>query len=145
MFVSFYCHAFLSLQGLLMRDRGQAPETLDNLLKSRNIPDAHQDAFKTGFAEGFLKAQALTQRTQGKACCSLLRKLRPQIPHAHFQQQWRATSPPPLSFCSMIGCSTPPVSDWWVELMGCLFGNLLVSQERAGQFKVKYISSGHSR
>ncbi|KAF5902865.1 ATP-dependent zinc metalloprotease YME1L1 [Clarias magur] len=54
----------LFMKGLLLRDRGQAPETLDNLLKSRNIPDAHQDAFKTGFAEGFLKAQALTQRTQ---------------------------------------------------------------------------------
>lgn len=49
-----------------MRDKSQIPETLDNLLKSRNIPDAHHDAFKTGFAEGFLKAQALTQRTQGK-------------------------------------------------------------------------------
>lgn len=65
----------MPLQGLLMRDRGQAPETLDNLLKSRNIPDAHQDAFKTGFAEGFLKAQALTQRTQGKTCVSRLHKL----------------------------------------------------------------------
>ncbi|MCJ8745224.1 hypothetical protein PDJAM_G00127950 [Pangasius djambal] len=52
------------MKGLLMRDKSQAPETLDNLLKSRNIPDAHHDAFKTGFAEGFLKAQALTQRTQ---------------------------------------------------------------------------------
>ncbi|XP_060762402.1 ATP-dependent zinc metalloprotease YME1L1b [Neoarius graeffei] len=52
------------MKGLLMRDKSQIPETLDNLLKSRNIPDAHHDAFKTGFAEGFLKAQALTQRTQ---------------------------------------------------------------------------------
>lgn len=49
-----------------MRDKGQVPETLDNLLKSKSIPDAHHDAFKTGFAEGFLKAQALSQRTQGK-------------------------------------------------------------------------------
>ncbi|GAA6076167.1 ATP-dependent zinc metalloprotease YME1L1b, partial [Tachysurus ichikawai] len=52
------------LKGLLKRDKGQLPETLDTLLKSRNIPDASHDAFKTGFAEGFLKAQALTQRTQ---------------------------------------------------------------------------------
>ncbi|XP_053507838.1 ATP-dependent zinc metalloprotease YME1L1b [Ictalurus furcatus] len=52
------------MKGLLMRDKGQVPETLDNLLKSKSIPDAHHDAFKTGFAEGFLKAQALSQRTQ---------------------------------------------------------------------------------
>lgn len=56
----------LAPQGLLKRDKGQLPETLDTLLKSRNIPDASHDAFKTGFAEGFLKAQALTQRTQGQ-------------------------------------------------------------------------------
>ncbi|KAI5092655.1 ATP-dependent zinc metalloprotease YME1L1, partial [Silurus meridionalis] len=52
------------MKNLLVRDKGQVPETLDHLLKTRNIPDAHHDAFKTGFAEGFLKAQALTQRTQ---------------------------------------------------------------------------------
>ncbi|KAK2868267.1 hypothetical protein Q7C36_000138 [Tachysurus vachellii] len=52
------------IKGLLKRDKGQLPETLDTILKSRNIPDASHDAFKTGFAEGFLKAQALTQRTQ---------------------------------------------------------------------------------
>ncbi|XP_015209533.1 ATP-dependent zinc metalloprotease YME1L1b isoform X1 [Lepisosteus oculatus] len=52
------------MKGLLMRDRGTEVESLDKLLKSKNIPDGQQDAFKTGFAEGFLKAQALTQRTQ---------------------------------------------------------------------------------
>ncbi|KAG7455214.1 hypothetical protein MATL_G00254220 [Megalops atlanticus] len=52
------------MKGLLQRDKGPEVETLDKLLKSRNIPDTHHDAFKTGFAEGFLKAQALTQRTQ---------------------------------------------------------------------------------
>ncbi|TTN01724.1 ATP-dependent zinc metalloprotease YME1L1 [Bagarius yarrelli] len=52
------------MKGLLLRDKSQIPETLDSLLKSKNVPDAHHDAFKTGFAEGFLKAQALTQRTQ---------------------------------------------------------------------------------
>lgn len=35
-------------------------------MKTKNIPEAHQDAFKTGFAEGFLKAQALTQKTNGE-------------------------------------------------------------------------------
>lgn len=49
-----------------MRDRGSDVESLDKLMKTKNIPEAHQDAFKTGFAEGFLKAQALTQKTNGK-------------------------------------------------------------------------------
>ena len=56
----------LVLQGFLTRDKGIEVESLDSVLKSKNIPDGQQDAFKRGFAEGFLKAQALTQRTQGK-------------------------------------------------------------------------------
>ncbi|XP_003222128.1 ATP-dependent zinc metalloprotease YME1L1 isoform X1 [Anolis carolinensis] len=51
------------VKGLLLRDRGSEVESLEKLMKTKNIPEAHQDAFKTGFAEGFLKAQALTQRT----------------------------------------------------------------------------------
>uniref|UniRef100_A0A4W3GGP2 YME1-like 1b n=1 Tax=Callorhinchus milii TaxID=7868 RepID=A0A4W3GGP2_CALMI len=51
------------MKGLLLRDRGREVENLDSLIKTKNIPDAHHDVFKTGFAEGFLKAQALTQRT----------------------------------------------------------------------------------
>lgn len=50
-----------------MRDKGLEVESLDSVLKNKNIPDGQQDAFKRGFAEGFLKAQALTQRTQGKS------------------------------------------------------------------------------
>lgn len=38
-------------------------------MKRKNIPEAHQDAFKTGFAEGFLKSQALAQRTIGQLIC----------------------------------------------------------------------------
>uniref|UniRef100_A0A667ZF28 ATP-dependent zinc metalloprotease YME1L1 n=1 Tax=Myripristis murdjan TaxID=586833 RepID=A0A667ZF28_9TELE len=53
-----------SMQGFLTRDKGLEMETLDRLLKNRNIPDGQQDAFKSGFAEGFLRAQSLTQRTQ---------------------------------------------------------------------------------
>ena len=41
-------------------------ETLEGLLKTKNVADGHQDAFKSGFAEGFMKAQAMTQRTQGR-------------------------------------------------------------------------------
>uniref|UniRef100_A0A8C8S176 ATP-dependent zinc metalloprotease YME1L1 n=1 Tax=Pelusios castaneus TaxID=367368 RepID=A0A8C8S176_9SAUR len=48
------------VKGFLLRDRGS---DVENLVKKKNIPEAHQDAFKTGFAEGFLKAQVLTQRT----------------------------------------------------------------------------------
>ncbi|XP_070774602.1 ATP-dependent zinc metalloprotease YME1L1b [Enoplosus armatus] len=52
------------MKGFLTRDKGVEVESLDSLLKKKNIPDGQQDAFKRGFAEGFLKAQALTQRTQ---------------------------------------------------------------------------------
>lgn len=52
------------MKGFLTRDKGPDVETLDKLLKNKNIPDGQHDVFKTGFAEGFLKAQALTQRTQ---------------------------------------------------------------------------------
>uniref|UniRef100_A0A672R7E4 ATP-dependent zinc metalloprotease YME1L1 n=1 Tax=Sinocyclocheilus grahami TaxID=75366 RepID=A0A672R7E4_SINGR len=55
------------MKGFLTRDKGPDVETLDKLLKNKNIPDGQHDAFKTGFAEGFLKAQALTQRTQGNS------------------------------------------------------------------------------
>lgn len=52
------------MKGFLTRDKGIEVESLDSLLRTKNIPDGQQDAFKRGFAEGFLKAQALTQRTQ---------------------------------------------------------------------------------
>ncbi|CAL8344020.1 unnamed protein product [Merluccius merluccius] len=52
------------MKGFLTRDKGLEVESLEGLLKSKNIVDGHQDAFKSGFAEGFMKAQAMTQRTQ---------------------------------------------------------------------------------
>ncbi|XP_058879193.1 ATP-dependent zinc metalloprotease YME1L1-like isoform X1 [Acipenser ruthenus] len=52
------------MKGLLFRDKGPEVESLDKLMKNKSIPVPQQDAFKTGFTEGFLKAQALTQRTQ---------------------------------------------------------------------------------
>uniref|UniRef100_A0A8C6WM42 ATP-dependent zinc metalloprotease YME1L1 n=1 Tax=Neogobius melanostomus TaxID=47308 RepID=A0A8C6WM42_9GOBI len=57
-------YSYILLQGFLTRDKGVDVESLDSLLKNKNIPDVQQDSFKRGFAEGFLKAQALTQRTQ---------------------------------------------------------------------------------
>uniref|UniRef100_A0A6Q2X7J4 ATP-dependent zinc metalloprotease YME1L1 n=1 Tax=Esox lucius TaxID=8010 RepID=A0A6Q2X7J4_ESOLU len=52
------------MKGFLTRDKGLEVENLNKLLKNKNIPEGQQDSFKTGFAEGFLKSQALTQRTQ---------------------------------------------------------------------------------
>uniref|UniRef100_A0AAR2LTD0 ATP-dependent zinc metalloprotease YME1L1 n=1 Tax=Pygocentrus nattereri TaxID=42514 RepID=A0AAR2LTD0_PYGNA len=49
---------------LLMRDKTEA-ESLDQLMKQKNLPEKQQDAFKTGFTEGFMKSQVLMQRTQG--------------------------------------------------------------------------------
>uniref|UniRef100_A0A3Q1FG09 YME1-like 1b n=1 Tax=Acanthochromis polyacanthus TaxID=80966 RepID=A0A3Q1FG09_9TELE len=63
-FVSTADRSRFVLQGFLTRDKGIEVENLDSLLKNKNIPDGQHDAFKRGFAEGFLKAQALTQRTQ---------------------------------------------------------------------------------
>ncbi|XP_068594201.1 ATP-dependent zinc metalloprotease YME1L1b isoform X2 [Cebidichthys violaceus] len=52
------------MKGFLTRDKGIEVENLDGLVKNKSVPEGHQDVFKRGFAEGFLKAQALTQRTQ---------------------------------------------------------------------------------
>ncbi|XP_044280745.1 ATP-dependent zinc metalloprotease YME1L1 [Varanus komodoensis] len=51
------------VKGFLLRDRGSEIESLEKLVKTKNIPEAHLDAFKTGFAEGFFKAQTLTRYT----------------------------------------------------------------------------------
>uniref|UniRef100_A0A8C5GNA1 ATP-dependent zinc metalloprotease YME1L1 n=1 Tax=Gouania willdenowi TaxID=441366 RepID=A0A8C5GNA1_GOUWI len=44
--------------------KGVEAENIDGLLKDKNIPIGQQESFKRGFAEGFLKAQTLTQRSQ---------------------------------------------------------------------------------
>uniref|UniRef100_A0A9J8CDQ6 ATP-dependent zinc metalloprotease YME1L1 n=1 Tax=Cyprinus carpio carpio TaxID=630221 RepID=A0A9J8CDQ6_CYPCA len=56
-----YTPAFM--KGLLMKEKRDMGN-LEQLLKQNNLPESLQDAFKTGFTEGFMKAQALTQRTQ---------------------------------------------------------------------------------
>ncbi|XP_066538872.1 ATP-dependent zinc metalloprotease YME1L1 isoform X2 [Hoplias malabaricus] len=56
-----YTPAFM--KDLLRRDKAEA-ESLDQLMKQKNLPENQQDAFKTGFTEGFMKSQALMQRTQ---------------------------------------------------------------------------------
>uniref|UniRef100_A0A1A8QBY7 ATP-dependent zinc metalloprotease YME1L1 n=1 Tax=Nothobranchius rachovii TaxID=451742 RepID=A0A1A8QBY7_9TELE len=57
-----YTPAFM--KGLLMREKGAEPQSLDQVVKQKNLPENQQEAFKTGFAEGFMRSQALTQRTQ---------------------------------------------------------------------------------
>ncbi|CAJ1082652.1 ATP-dependent zinc metalloprotease YME1L1-like isoform X2 [Xyrichtys novacula] len=57
-----YTPAFM--KGLLQREKGQEAQSLDQVLKQKNLPENQQEAFKTGFTEGFMKSQAYTQRTQ---------------------------------------------------------------------------------
>ncbi|XP_056155425.1 ATP-dependent zinc metalloprotease YME1L1-like [Lampris incognitus] len=57
-----YTPAFM--KGLLMREKGPEAQSLDQVIKQKNLPESQQDAFKTGFTEGFMRSQALTQRTQ---------------------------------------------------------------------------------
>ncbi|XP_045077090.1 ATP-dependent zinc metalloprotease YME1L1-like isoform X2 [Coregonus clupeaformis] len=53
------------MKGLLMRpDKAPEAESLDQVVKLKNLPGDQQDAFKSGFTEGFMKSQAFTQRTQ---------------------------------------------------------------------------------
>uniref|UniRef100_A0A671MUN5 ATP-dependent zinc metalloprotease YME1L1 n=1 Tax=Sinocyclocheilus anshuiensis TaxID=1608454 RepID=A0A671MUN5_9TELE len=54
LYLYFLYHFLSPLQGLLMKEKRDMG----------NLEQSHQDAFKTGFTEGFMKAQALTQRTQ---------------------------------------------------------------------------------
>uniref|UniRef100_A0A3B5A4H4 ATP-dependent zinc metalloprotease YME1L1 n=1 Tax=Stegastes partitus TaxID=144197 RepID=A0A3B5A4H4_9TELE len=44
----------------------KAPEaqSLDQVMAQKNLPENQQEAFKTGFTEGFMRSQAFTQRTQ---------------------------------------------------------------------------------
>uniref|UniRef100_A0A3B3U5E0 ATP-dependent zinc metalloprotease YME1L1 n=1 Tax=Poecilia latipinna TaxID=48699 RepID=A0A3B3U5E0_9TELE len=58
-----YTPAFM--KGLLQREKGAEAHSLDQVVKLKNLPENQQEAFKTGFTDGFMRSQALTQRTQG--------------------------------------------------------------------------------
>ena len=58
-------------QGRLMREKGAEAESLDQVIKQKNLPENQQDAFKTGFTEGFMRSQAFTRKTQGNHISSL--------------------------------------------------------------------------
>ncbi|XP_060920170.1 ATP-dependent zinc metalloprotease YME1L1-like isoform X2 [Labrus mixtus] len=57
-----YTPAFM--KGLLQREKGPEAQSLDQVINQRNLPENQQEAFKTGFTEGFMRSQAFTQRTQ---------------------------------------------------------------------------------
>ncbi|KAM6971139.1 ATP-dependent zinc metalloprotease YME1L1-like isoform 2-T2 [Tautogolabrus adspersus] len=57
-----YTPAFM--KGLLQREKGPEAQSLDQVIKQRNLPENQQEAFKTGFTDGFMRSQAFTQRTQ---------------------------------------------------------------------------------
>ncbi|KAK2859673.1 hypothetical protein Q5P01_004293 [Channa striata] len=52
------------MKGLLIREKGPEVHSLDEVIKQKNLPVNQQEAFKTGFTEGFMRSQALTQKTQ---------------------------------------------------------------------------------
>uniref|UniRef100_A0A8C7GU39 YME1 like 1 ATPase n=1 Tax=Oncorhynchus kisutch TaxID=8019 RepID=A0A8C7GU39_ONCKI len=57
-----YTSAFM--KGLLMRpDKSPEAQSLDHVVKQKNLQGDQQDAFKSGFTEGFMRSQAFTQRT----------------------------------------------------------------------------------
>ncbi|XP_063063032.1 ATP-dependent zinc metalloprotease YME1L1-like isoform X1 [Engraulis encrasicolus] len=52
------------MKGLLNKERGADMDSLEGVVRQRNVADHEQDAFKAGFTEGFMKSQSMTQRTQ---------------------------------------------------------------------------------
>uniref|UniRef100_A0A8C7SZ76 ATP-dependent zinc metalloprotease YME1L1 n=1 Tax=Oncorhynchus mykiss TaxID=8022 RepID=A0A8C7SZ76_ONCMY len=54
----------VSSVGLLMRpDKSPEAQSLDHVVKQKNLQGDQQDSFKSGFTEGFMRSQAFTQRT----------------------------------------------------------------------------------
>lgn len=49
---------------VLLKEKGQDAQLLDQVMKQKNHPDNQQEAFKTGFTEGFTKFQAYTLKLQ---------------------------------------------------------------------------------
>uniref|UniRef100_A0A669CWR3 ATP-dependent zinc metalloprotease YME1L1 n=1 Tax=Oreochromis niloticus TaxID=8128 RepID=A0A669CWR3_ORENI len=60
----FTMSTFPPSQGLLLKEKGVEAQSLDQVIQQKNLPENQQEAFKTGFTEGFMRSQALTQRTQ---------------------------------------------------------------------------------
>lgn len=60
----------IASQGLLQREKEPEVKLLDEIVKQKNVPTNQQEAFRTGFSEGFMRSQAYAQRTQG-VCSSI--------------------------------------------------------------------------
>ncbi|KAM9333377.1 ATP-dependent zinc metalloprotease YME1L1-like isoform 2-T2 [Pholidichthys leucotaenia] len=54
----------LFMKGLLQREKPLKAQSLDQVIKQKNLPESHQEVFKSGFVEGFVRSQAFTQKTQ---------------------------------------------------------------------------------
>ncbi|XP_061111165.1 ATP-dependent zinc metalloprotease YME1L1b isoform X1 [Conger conger] len=52
------------MKGLLTRDKVPHVDSLAELLRNKNIPEAQHDSFKTGFLEGIMRSQAHSLRLQ---------------------------------------------------------------------------------
>ncbi|XP_029003209.1 ATP-dependent zinc metalloprotease YME1L1-like isoform X2 [Betta splendens] len=53
------------IKGLLEREKVPEVQSLDEVVKQRNLPENQQEAFKLGFTEGFIRSQAFTRRSKG--------------------------------------------------------------------------------
>lgn len=52
------------MRGLLLKEKRIEVQSVDQVMQQKNLPENQHEAFKTGFTEGFMRSQALTQRTQ---------------------------------------------------------------------------------
>uniref|UniRef100_A0A3P8WXZ1 ATP-dependent zinc metalloprotease YME1L1 n=1 Tax=Cynoglossus semilaevis TaxID=244447 RepID=A0A3P8WXZ1_CYNSE len=51
-------------QGLFMKDKEPEIHSMEQVIQQKNLPENQQEAFKTGFTEGFMRSQAYTQKAQ---------------------------------------------------------------------------------
>lgn len=48
-----------------MKDKEPEIHSMEQVIQQKNLPENQQEAFKTGFTEGFMRSQAYTQKAQG--------------------------------------------------------------------------------
>ncbi|XP_008306372.1 ATP-dependent zinc metalloprotease YME1L1 [Cynoglossus semilaevis] len=52
------------MRGLFMKDKEPEIHSMEQVIQQKNLPENQQEAFKTGFTEGFMRSQAYTQKAQ---------------------------------------------------------------------------------
>uniref|UniRef100_A0A8C5HZW7 ATP-dependent zinc metalloprotease YME1L1 n=1 Tax=Gouania willdenowi TaxID=441366 RepID=A0A8C5HZW7_GOUWI len=57
-------HTPTFMKRLLSREKESEALSLNQVLNQKNLPENEKEAFQSGFTEGFMRAQAFTQRTQ---------------------------------------------------------------------------------